>query len=142
MRLVTVLMLVLILAASTFYFFISIGEVNLGLIMSVIMFCWPIGLWGVSRMGGSKQPMQIAEERPTEMTQETIQETAETAKERVQLTQADVNALKESLAKLRSVTTTIEDEKKQGIISDKTYDDLICQNKAAIDRLEKELHES
>jgi hypothetical protein len=139
MRLVTVLMLVLILAALTFYFFLTIGELNLGLIMSVIMFCWPIGLWGVSRMGGSKQPMQIAEDRPTEMTQETIQETAETVKERVQLTQSDVNALKENLAKLRSVTATIEDEKRQGIISDKTYDDLMCQNKASIDRLEKEI---
>lgn len=138
MRLITVLMMVSLLAALTFYFFLSIGEVNMGLIMSVIMFCWPIGLWAVSRMGGGKQPMQTSES-PIEMTPETAQETAETTREKVQLTQTDVIALKESLAKLRSVTATIEDEKRQGILSDKTYDDLISQNNASIERLEKEL---
>ena len=140
MRLVTVLIFVSILAAVTFYFFLTIGEVNLGMIMSVIMFCWPIGLWAVSRLG-SNQPMQVAEERHGEMTQETVQETAETTRERVKLTQVDVDALKERLVKLRSVSAIIEDEKRQGIISDKTYDDLISQNKSAIDRIEKELKE-
>jgi hypothetical protein len=43
MKFTTVLMLVSIFAASTFYFFATMGEITLGLMLSGIMFCWPIG---------------------------------------------------------------------------------------------------
>jgi hypothetical protein len=129
MKLMTVLILVSVFSAITFYYLASMGEVTLGLIFSAIMFCWPIGLWTVSKLSGSTPTFQDPQEMPK--TQE--------VKEKIEMPPKDVNALRETLMKLKSVTSTIEDEKRQGMISEGVYNELMSHNKAAIDRLEKEI---
>jgi superfamily I DNA and/or RNA helicase len=96
------------------------------------MFVWPIGFWALSRTTegwGTKK----AEEKSTENVEK--KETKET--EEIAMPKPDTSRLSEDLAKLKKVSETLDEEKRQGMLSEDAYNELKKQNQEAIQKMEQ-----
>jgi hypothetical protein len=136
MRLSVILVFISIFSVITVTFFMSIGEVELGILLSVIMFCWPIGFWALSKVGEGWFKTGGAAAATEPIQQEVVDSKSEDI---LPSPKKDPNELNENLRKLRKASETLEDEKEQGIINEETYKELKKQNDDAIGRLEKEI---
>jgi hypothetical protein len=133
MKLLPVLISISVLSVATILFFNFVGEVLLGFVLSTIMFCWPIGFWALSKVTEKwGKPKTIEKAVDQEIVEERHDEPAPPKK--------DLNKLGEDLQKLKKASETLDEEKKDGMLSDDAYNDLKKKNDEAISRIEKELY--
>jgi len=157
MRFIFIFILVVVFAFIVFSIFSYIEESFLGIILAGIMVALPVVLWIISKAAGSfgkpkeetkRIKQDVIEEKPEKIKKEAKSE--EKPKEEVTEEEFVVppkkgeNLIKarEDLEKLKKASETLDMEKKEGILSEGTYNELKKQNKEAIEKLEEEIAKS
>ena len=153
MRIRIIFIIVAIIAVLAVAVFGYIGQIFLGFILSGIMISWPTIFWLISAImdiRGSSASKNVSDlkqdligESSTEENVEAPKGTTETddEKEFVIPPKKDlvVTKAKEELEKLKKATEFLDDEKKEGILSEDSYNDLKKQNEDLIEKLEQEI---
>jgi len=156
MKTLIIFIFVLIIAATAFIVFSYMEEASLGIILAAIIISWPLVFLLITKIMKKKEKRKEEEKRikqdivddrevsskPTkehEKKEETIEETKE--EEFVVAPKKDVNLNKtrEELKKLKRTAEVLDEEKKEGILSEETYNELKKQNDEAIEKLEEEI---
>jgi len=149
MKTVIIFILVFIAAFIAFSIFSYIEQTFLGIILAGIIITWPFIFLLVSKVaenyGKTKEETKrikqdIIDEKDLEKTKEEIPEEV-SEEEFVVPPKKDINIdkLKEELKKLKKVSETLDEEKKEGILSEETYNELKKQNEEAIEKLEEQI---
>lgn len=134
-------------SAIAFIIFSYMGELFLGTILAVIIFMWPTIYLLVTKVMDNRGSETKRDERG--LKQDIIDGEGETQKEAEPEKEeefvvppkkdANVTIAKEDLEKLKKASDALDEEKKDGILSEDTYNELKKQNKDAIDKLEQEI---
>ena len=159
MRFIFVFIIVLITAIAAFVVFSYMEKEFLGIILAGIMIAWPLLFWFISKIfenkGKKKEEAKRIKEDIIGEISETIEtkpteniksgeknETEKTDEEEFVVPQkrdVNINKAKEKLKKLKNVSEVLEDEKKEGILSEEIYIELKKQNEETIEKLELEI---
>lgn len=137
-----------VFSAIAFIIFSYMGELFLGTILAVVIFMWPTIYLLVTKVMENRGSETKGDER--ELKQDIIdgdntgvQKEVDPEKEEEFVAppkkDANVTVAKEDLEKLKKASDVLDEEKKDGILSEDTYNELKKQNKDAIDKLEQEI---
>lgn len=153
MRMIFVFILVAIAAFVAFTVFSYMEETFLGVIFAGIIIAWPVLFWFISKVvqNLSSKPKEkderikqdIIDEKSGEEPKKSEDESKEdeTEEEFVVPEKKDVNVDKarEELEKLKKTSELLDEEKKEGLLSEESYNELKKQNKETIEKLEQEI---
>ena len=140
---------VLLFCILTLILFSYLGELTLGLILSAILFCLPMTFWTIARLteGSGKakapaptgEPSEPSRSRKSRVIEEENYTPSESQKPETkpETPSRDVEKVSAELYKLRRVAETLEEERREGVLSDEAYKELKKQNDEAIQRLER-----
>jgi ABC-type multidrug transport system fused ATPase/permease subunit len=156
MNMLVLFVTVAIFSSAVFFFFNYIDQPSLGIILVVIMFCWPIIFWFISKLTenyGKINEEEVRKEKasvetnnnenieeetnaPREIVKEPEKKIEETANPKPKKLSAE---MKEDIEALKKVAVLLEQERKEGILSEETYNELKKQNDDEINKLRAEI---
>ncbi len=155
MKTLIVFIFVLIIAAVVFIVFSYMEETYLGIILAAIIISWPLVFLLISKIMKKKEKQKEEEKRlkqdivedqekhkelkKHEEKEETIEEAKEEELVVPQKKDINLNKTKEELKKLKKAAEVLGEEKKEGILSEETYNELKKQNDETIEKLEQEI---
>jgi len=152
MKTLIIFIIDIIAASIVFSVFNYMDETFLGIVLAGIMIGLLIIIWLISKItgrrgyktkeesGGIKQDIiseKDSEKKEGSKKTEKVEE--ETEEELIAPPKKDVNEIKEDLKNLKKTSELLDEEKKEGILSGETYNELKSKNKEAIEKLEEEL---
>lgn len=144
MKKILIFIFIVIAAFVAFSVLSYLGETFLGAVLALIMLCWPIIFWLMSKLLENRSSGPKKDESP--INQDIIEEPEEEIKPYKsenfeELRKKDDNVLKAKaeLANLKKSLELLNEEKSEGILTEDAYNELKKQNEEAIEKLEEEV---
>jgi len=156
MKTIIIFIIDLIAAFVVFSIFSYMEETFLGIILAGIMITWPMIFWLMSQIfknrGKQKEETKrikqdIIDGKELEKGKEEVKGEKETSEKEAKEEEfvvppkkdVNLNKAKEDLEKLKKTSELLDEEKKDGILSEEVYNELKNKNKEAIEKLEEEI---
>ncbi len=145
MRMKLVFPLVAVFAVIALAIFSYMGETLLGIIIALVMFIWPILFFIVTKFIGNRG--SGAKEDKKDLKQDVIDGKGGDALKEVKeeefvvppKKEVSVANAREELEKLKGASDLLDEEKKDGMLSEDAYNEMKKQSKEAIEKLEEEI---
>ena len=149
MNIVIIFIIVAVIAFITFFVFSYMEQLFLGMISAVIMFSWPTLYWLVTKVsenygsGMKKDARGMLKQDIIEQKAGDTETTGESKPEEEFVIPPKKDEIiknkKDELEKLKKASEFLDEEKKEGVLSEDAYNELKKQNKESIEKLEQEI---
>jgi hypothetical protein len=147
MRMKLVFSLVAVFAVIALAIFSYMDEILLGIMIAFVMFIWPILFFIVTKFienrgSGAKEDKKDLKQDIIDGVEGDSKPSKEVEKEEFIVPQkkdANIGIAKEELEKLKRASDLLDEEKKDGMLSEDAYNEMKKQSKEAIEKLEEEI---